>query len=118
MGKHMEFVIQRTPLGGMNAGMNWKLELDRAFTPFGKRLSFYMVQVCIGKAFVRNADTFIEPIVHGMEPILLKWAAFLGPIVGRVSPLIRHRRTRAFIYCLLTIVTMSTLLTILKGAFL
>ncbi|XXG81914.1 hypothetical protein AAC387_Pa09g2447 [Persea americana] len=131
MGKRIEFVVQPTPLGGVNVGIQWKLEFDHTSVPFGKGFSFYTVHVYQGKAYVRNADTFIEPIVHSMEPFLLrlaaflgpllgvtvlhqKWAAFFRPIVERVSPIIKHKRTRAFIYCLLTLVTMCTLLTILK----
>ena len=62
---------------------------------------------------LQRLAAFLGPLL-GVTVLHQKWVAFFRPIVERVSPIIKHKRTRAFIYCLLTLVAMCTLLTILK----
>ncbi|KAI9124250.1 hypothetical protein K1719_005550 [Acacia pycnantha] len=63
-GNNVEFVFKDTLSDGLHIGVQWKFESEKTQVSLGKGFSFSITHSYKGKAMIRNADTFIEPLLH------------------------------------------------------
>ncbi|KAL6207210.1 hypothetical protein ACLB2K_024454 [Fragaria x ananassa] len=64
LGSGIEFIIKPTFHDGMKVGLQWALEWDKTHTPFGKGFGFHISHHYKGKLVIKNAEMFIEPLLH------------------------------------------------------
>ncbi|PWA41600.1 Polyketide cyclase SnoaL-like domain-containing protein [Artemisia annua] len=114
MGNKFEFVVQPTLHDGMMVGVSWKLECSKTHKPIGTGFSFHVCHIYEGKVLIRNVEMILEPVLH-IEPPTLKMVGLVASIMGQVaSRAILKGENRKTVYVMGSLVTMVTIVIILR----
>ncbi|CAL1385932.1 unnamed protein product [Linum trigynum] len=103
LGDNVEFVVKPTLRHGINVGFTWKFQWSKTHFPLGEGLNLYILQTYQGKFFIRNLEMLVEVLPLNIEPIRLRFVAFVMGILNMMKGLnlYRYNMKRAMVYLLL-----------------
>ncbi|XP_060184925.1 uncharacterized protein LOC132614482 [Lycium barbarum] len=111
---NFEFVIQPTIHDGTSVGVAWELACSDTHIPVGKGFSFYTCHYYQGKMLIRNAEIFMEPLLH-IEPVRLKISSFLLRAVQKMSPDLFKGKEKQATSILFMVLLIAALLYLIKN---